>query len=662
MPSGPKHTSQDEDFVPWPNDLAARYRAAGYWLGRDLHSILRDSSRAHPERLAVVCGERRISYHRLHELVDSLAAGLSRLGVVPGDRVVVQMPNTLEAIQTHFALFRLGAVPVFALPGHRHFEISSFVQQTGAKAYIGASSFGDFDVSKMIRDIAADHESLEHIVLWEGEPVLSECSNVRAGAEGKASPVVSFRELSRTNQEHTPASEGQWAKVDASRVALLQLSGGSTGTPKLIPRTHDDYLYSVRRSAEICQVNSSTVYLVALPLAHNFPLSSPGVLGCLLRGGTVVLTQDASPEAVFALLARERVSMAAAVPALAAVWLSAARSRGLRFERLLLQVGGAKLAEEQAEALLDGLGCQLQQVFGMAEGLVCYTPLDATRETVVATQGRPLSPADELRVVDDQDRDVPAGATGHLLTRGPYTIRGYFRAAEHNRTAFTKDGFYRTGDIVSRGPEGDLVVVGRAKDQINRAGEKIAPAELERHLATHPAVRAAAVVGLPDEIRGECICAFIVHTPGVRLSREELALFLSERGVATFKIPDQFEFVTELPQTSVGKVDTKRLRVVRSQSEQERGQKRAQDRDEVHDADFALGVISEVAEVMKVDPTELKKTTNLLDMGLDSLHLMMLVERFRARGVEVSFMELAENPTVSDFERIVSTAQRSGPV
>nr|BFE82388.1 hypothetical protein GCM10020093_049890 [Planobispora longispora] len=270
-----------------------------------------------------------------------------------------------------------------------------------------------------------------------------------------------------------------------------------------------------------------------------------------------MLAPDPSPGACFPLIERERVTIAALVPPLALVWLDAAASTAHDLSSLqVLQVGGAKFSEEAAKRVRPELGCTLQQVFGMAEGLVNYTRLDDPEGIVVSTQGRPISPDDEILILDDEGRESDYG---HLLTRGPYTIRGYWRADEHNRIAFTEDGFYRTGDIVRRTPEGYLVVEGRAKDQINRGGEKIAAEEVENHLLAHPAIRDASVVAVPDPYLGERTRAYLICR-GETPKKSELRAFLRDRGIAAFKIPDMFEFVDAFPQTAVGKVSKRHLR------------------------------------------------------------------------------------------------------
>ncbi|MEV6233840.1 (2,3-dihydroxybenzoyl)adenylate synthase [Saccharopolyspora shandongensis] len=527
----------------WPEEFAQRYRDAGHWRGYTFGQLLRERAAEHPDRTAVVDGDRRISYRDLDVRADQLAAGLRELGVGAGDRVVVQLPNIAEFFDVCFALFRLGAIPVFALPSHRLTEISYFCEFSEATAYITVDVEAGFDHRKLAAEVVAKVPGLQ--VLIAGEP----------GARGAGCPHNGFRALSDVDAE--PAELAGPAPGD---IAFLQLSGGSTGVPKLIPRTHDDYIYSFRASNEICGVTADTVYLGALPIAHNFPMSSPGTFGVLHAGGTVVLARRPSPDEVFPLIERERVTLLAAVPPLALVWLDAAANTEHDLSSLeVLQVGGAKCSEEVARRVRPVLGATLQQVFGMAEGLVNYTRLDDPEDVILGTQGRPISPDDEVLVVDDEDNPVAPGETGHLLTRGPYTIRGYYRAEEHNARAFTADGFYRTGDVVRLTPAGNVVVEGRAKDQINRGGEKIAAEEVENHLLAHPAVHDAAVVSMPDDYLGERSCAFVVPR-GTPPKARELIKFVRERGLAAYKVPDRVEFVEQFPQTGVGKVSKRDLR------------------------------------------------------------------------------------------------------
>ncbi|MGC3000513.1 (2,3-dihydroxybenzoyl)adenylate synthase [Streptomyces sp. G35A] len=535
----PAPAARPDSTPTWPAEFAARYRAAGYWRGETFGQMLRTRAEQHPGRIAVVdpAGTgRRWSYAELDDRADRMAAGLRAAGIGRGDRVVVQLPNIAEFFEVVFALFRIGALPVFALPAHREAEITHFCTFSEAVAYVVPDVHEGFDYRELASRVRPHAPTLRHVLV--------------AGDPGEHTALADV-----------PRAPAPQDGPDAGDLAFLQLSGGSTGVPKLIPRTHDDYLYSVRASDEVCGVDEHSVYLVVLPAAHNFPLSSPGSLGTLAAGGRVVLCPRPDPETAFPLIESEGVTLTGLVPPLALVWTEAAAGTPYDLGSLrVVLVGGAKLSESAARRVAPALGCALQQVFGMAEGLVTYTRLDDDEETVVTTQGRPLSPDDEIRVVDDEDRDVAPGETGHLLTRGPYTIRGYWRAPGHNARSFTEDGFYRTGDLVRLTPGGHLVVEGRAKDQINRGGEKIAAEEVENVILGHPAVHDVSVVAVPDDYLGERTCAYVVLRRGAELRAAALRRFVRDRGLAAYKVPDRVDFVDALPRTGVGKISKKDLR------------------------------------------------------------------------------------------------------
>ncbi|MFE9274182.1 (2,3-dihydroxybenzoyl)adenylate synthase [Paenibacillus glucanolyticus] len=538
----------------WPEEFANRYRAEGCWQGETFGQLLRKRAAADGERIAVVSGDQRISYAELDHRVDRLAAGFLKLGIKAEDRIIVQLPNIAQFFDTIFALFRIGALPVFALPVHRRSEIVYLCGFSEAVAYIITDKDSGFDYRELASQVQASVPSLRHVIV-AGDP--------GSGAFTSLDDLY----IDDVNEVYDRLdAEGP----DSGDVAFLQLSGGTTGLPKLIPRTHDDYIYSLRVSAEVCALHKESVYLAVLPVAHNFPLSSPGVLGTLYAGGCVVLARSASPDVAFPLIRSEAVTITAVVPPLALIWLEAAQSRHYDLSHLqVLQVGGAKFSAEAAKRVKRVLGCTLQQVYGMAEGLVNYTRLDDPEEITVNTQGRPMSPFDEVRLVDEDDVEVPPGEVGELLTRGPYTIRGYYKADKHNERAFTSDGFYRTGDLASMTPSGYLVIEGRSKDQINRGGDKVAAEEVENHLLAHPNVHDAAVVAMPDEFLGERTCAFvIVHDPAI--SGNELKAFLRKRGLAAYKIPDRVEFMESFPHTGVGKVSKKSLRELAAQQQDER--------------------------------------------------------------------------------------------
>jgi 2,3-dihydroxybenzoate-AMP ligase len=463
--------------------------------------------------------------------------------------VVVQLPNVVEFPAVVFGLLRLGVLPVFALPPHREHEINYLVEHSEAVAYLACDTFGGFSYRDLAAAARKAAPALRHVLVLDGP-------------DDERNGVVDLRRLLDDPVDPDEATAAADADPpEPSDVAFFLLSGGTTGLPKLIPRTHDDYAYNVLASAELCRLNRDTVYLVALPAAHNFPLGCPGLMGTLAAGGRVVMAPSARPEDAMAVVEAEGVTFTALVPALVIRWLEANADERFDLSSLeVLQVGGARLVPEVARRIGPAIGCRVQQVFGMAEGLLNYTRLDDPDDVAVETQGRPLSPADEIAIVGPDGEPVPDGQPGELLTRGPYTIRGYYRADAHNARAFTADGFYRSGDVVRRHPSGNLVVEGRAKDLINRGGEKISAEEIENLLVAHPAVQEAAAVAMPHPVLGEQTCAYLVLRPGETLDLPALGAYLEGRGVARFKWPERLEIVAGLPVTNVGKVDKKKLR------------------------------------------------------------------------------------------------------
>ena len=526
-------------FTKWPDEFVQRYRSKGYWIDLPLTDILHRQCIANPEQTALICGERQFTYRMLDLLSTRLAQTLTERGLGAGDTALVQLPNVAEFYIVFFALLKIGVAPVNALFSHQRLELSAYAQQLQPSLLIASANHSLFGNEKFSRELKNISKNLQAILILG---------------------VTDYSENLESLFTDSIPSVDLYKSSAAGDVAFFQLSGGSTGTPKLIPRTHNDYYYSVRRSAEICELTNATRYLCALPCAHNFPLSSPGALGIFFAGGTVVLARD--PEALncFNLIERHQVTMTGLVPSAVILWLQAATERREQLKSLqLLQVGGASFAEALARRVPEELGCQLQQVFGMAEGLVNYTRLNDSDEKIFTTQGSPMSADDEIRVVDIDGIEVPNGETGLLLARGPYTFRGYYNVPEHNANVFDQDGFYCSGDLVKKTEDNYLCVVGRVKDQINRGGEKIAAEEIENLLLKHPHVLQAALVSIPDSMLGEKSCACIVVTDD-SLRAVTLRKYLREQGVADFKLPDRFHIIEQLPLTAVGKTDKRKLR------------------------------------------------------------------------------------------------------
>jgi 2,3-dihydroxybenzoate-AMP ligase len=520
--------------VPWPPGLVRRYRRDGYWPDETLAGLLRGPARAGGGRTAVAARGERVSYADLDLRADQRAAGLHALGLRPGDRVVVQLPNSVELLVLCVALFRLGAIPVLALAAHRRAEIGYLCEHTGAAGLVIPATHLGYDHRELAREVRAAVPGLRHVLV--------------AGAPAE---FTSLAEVSAPVTELAPPEPGE--------VAFCLLSGGTTGQPKLIPRTHRDYLHQVRGTARAMELGPDGAYLAALPLAHNAALGCPGALGALDAGAKVVVAASPAPDEVFGLIAAENVTLTTLMPAFLPLWASCAGLFDADLSQLVVEVGGARLDPATARTCEEALGCTITRWFGMAEGLLCFTRLTDPPEVRLETEGRPLNAADELRVVGPGGADVAPGEVGELLARGPCLLRGYYRAPAYNAGAFTANGFLRTGDLVRMTAEGNLIVQGRLKDVVNRGGEKVPAGEVEDHLRAHPHVADAAVTGVPDPSLGERSCAFVIPADG-RPTLRELRAFLTGRGLAGYKLPDQVELVAAFPRTPVGKVDKGALR------------------------------------------------------------------------------------------------------
>ena len=522
-----------DGVVPYPQELAARYRARGYWRDQTLDQVFSALFERHRDRTALIWNDQTISYGELGRRAAALAAWLRRRGLRRRDRVVVHLPNCPEFLTLYFACQRLGVIPILALAPHRRHEIDHFVGLADAAAYVGTDPL-------LAAEVQAAHPCLQHVVM------LGELASERVDAALAAAAAA-----------REPAADA----VDPDDPCALLLSGGTTGIPKLIPRTHNDYLYNTRAAAAVQAIGRDSLQLCVLPLAHNMPLACPGVQGFLLAGATVVLGPSTRAEDVFQLVERHRVTHLAAVPALYIRWVGdpAGRARDLGSVRLL-QSGGQRLQPEVRRRMAEVFpNAFVQENFGMSEGTLFFTRPGDPEAVRMETVGTPVSPDDEVRLVDEDGREVPDGELGELTVRGPYTLRGYYRVPEYNARVFTPDGFYRSGDLMRRHPSGAYLVEGRIKDLVNRGGEKISAEEVENLILTHPRVRNVACIAVPDPVLGERMCACVILQGAGPLSLTALCDHLLQLGVAKYKLPERLEVLEQFPLSPFGKVSKKAL-------------------------------------------------------------------------------------------------------
>ncbi len=542
--------------VPFPPEFAHRYRDKGYWRDRTLAQEFAAAFGKYAERIAVIDGQRRYNYADIDKISDRLALNLLHLGLGPLQPVVLQLPNVAEFVLLYFALQKIGAIPIAALPTHRYTEVSQFVRIASATACFYPESQGDFYFGPMLKRVQDESASLKwRIVLGRagpGEQSLTELI--------EHEPVLSHSELEKI-------------VLDPVNPAIFQLSGGTTGVPKLIPRSHNDYAYNSRAAAAVCAVSADSVLLLVIPIAHNLALACPGIQGYFFNGGKVVVSTSARPEDMFALIQEHAVTHLKVVPALLIRLINSPEIGKFDLSSLrVIQSGGQRMQPEvriRTKQLIPS--ATVQENFGMSEGMLFFVRLDDPEDVRLETCGRPICPDDEVRLLDYEGKPVAAGEVGELTCRGPYTLRGYFGAPEYNAKQFTPDGFYCSGDLMRLLPSGNYVVAGRKKDLINRGGEKISAEEIENLVLMHPAVQNVACIAMPDPKLGEKTCACVIVRDGKTLTLEGLVEFLNQKGIARFKLPERLELMAEFPLSTFGKVSKKSLvEMVARKLEQER--------------------------------------------------------------------------------------------
>jgi 2,3-dihydroxybenzoate-AMP ligase len=531
-------------FVPFPPEFAALYRQKGYWQDKSLAQEFAAVFDRFTDRTVLIDGDRNLSYREMDAVTTNLALNLLEIGLQPLDRVVPTLPNVHEFVLLYFALQKIGAIPIAALVTHRYAEISQFVDLSKATTCVYPETSGDFSFSPIIDRIAAESANLKiRIVLGTPKP-----------------GEHSLRDLIE-RPARLPASRLTDIQIDPTDPCIFQLSGGTTGIPKLIPRTNNDYAYNSKVAASVCEVNSESVLLLVLPIAHNLPLACPGIQGFMFQGAKVVLHANTRPAEMFALIQKHKVTHLKVVPALLIRLINDPSISEYDLSSLkLIQSGGQRMQPEvraKTRALIPGVF--VQENFGMSEGTLMFVRASDPEEVKLETCGRPVCADDEVRLLDEDDRVVPMGQVGELTVRGPYTLRGYFGVPEYNTRQFTSDGFYRSGDLMRMHPSGNYVVEGRKKDLINRGGEKISAEEVENLILMHSAVQNVACVPMPDANMGEKMCAFVILKAGQSLGLKELVAFLMTKEIAKFKLPERLEILTDFPVSTFGKVSKKAL-------------------------------------------------------------------------------------------------------
>lgn len=530
-------------YKPFPDDRIQRYLDEGHWQNLTFHDIVDRTATAHPDRLAGVGPNRTITYGELATNSRQLAVALRQdLDLEQQEMVTFLLANCLEFLEAFVACSRLGVIPALMLPRHREAELRHIVDLTNSRAVVtvGDRYDLDFDYADLVDGIADEYDHLDH--------------RIAATAEGSQAPPE-WHDFA-TLRDETEAASAVEPSVNPCNPAMLMLSGGTSGLPKAIPRTHNDYVYLWEHIASEMGVESDWTLVAGLPVPHSFAFGY--VMGAALwAGASVAVEPTLKPTPIMELIDRVDGDVTTLIPKQLIDLLE--HDRADEYDLSTLEVvcsGGQKVPPDVTRRVVDQWDTGFCNVFGMGEGAQIITRPDDPLDVQANTVGRPLGDGDEIRLLDEDGTSVEQGEHGELVIRGPGVFTGYLRNEEANAEDFDDGGWFHTGDVFSQCEDGNYQVHGRVDDTINRAGETIYAPAIEDVLVEHPKIRKAAVFGVPDELLGERVGAAVELEPGVNaLTLEAISDFFDDRGMAVFRRPEVLEIVESLPETRVGKID-----------------------------------------------------------------------------------------------------------
>lgn len=534
-------------FTEYAQEDRERYGRLRWWLGMTWGDLFDKATDIYPDKVALVDGTGSWTYSELREKVDRLAISLMEMGIKPKEWVLLQFPNWHEYILAFFAMQKIGALTLLLIPRHNQSEINHLCRLTEPVAWVAPRQYGKIDYLPIIDDVRKENPELENVVL------------VRAGKNAGSYPTLDeLIEKAELTPENLKALAER--RPDPDEVSHIMPTGGTTGLPKASVRTHNCYIANVEYHSRVWEITSTDTLMVVTPVGHSMAMHW-GIGSAFLNFTKLVLLDSSQPQDICEWIERERVTAIPTVPALVRRLLDMDdRGRYDITSLKKLSVGGAPSTPDLVREVHEKLGCIFINGFGSSEGTNTATRPGDTIEVICNSVGRPACPYDTIKIIDETGNEVPPGVEGELASKGPGIFTGYFKSQEENGQIFTSDGFFKTGDKARKDQFGNITITGRIKDIINRGGEKISAIEIENRLSVHPDIQEAAVVGMPDKVLGERICAYVALKPGTLLTFEDAISFLKACGASLQQLPERIEFISELPVTKVGKVDKKALR------------------------------------------------------------------------------------------------------
>ncbi|MBW2000059.1 MAG: AMP-binding protein [Deltaproteobacteria bacterium] len=532
--------------VAYRKEDAERYDRLRWWPGLTLGDLLDKAADIYPDREAFVDGKGRLTFSEARDNVNRLALALMDMGIKPLDRVLVQVPNCNEFLYAYFALQKVGAIVVLLIDRYRQHEINHLIRLTDAVGWFVPEKYRNTDFIPIIGEVIKDNPQLKHVIL------------VRGGEHDGLSNME--RLIERASLTPDSLARLSARRPDPMQVAHMGPTGGTTGLPKVVPRTHNSLVCSSEYAARAWEYGPEDICLLAGPIGHDLTFTK-GLISGIFTFAKIVFLDNLDMEAVCKTIEREKIT--------AVVWVPTLASRLLHYENLgnfdlsslrKMHCGGGASLPDLIKGIRERLGCTYYNAYGGTEGQTTITRSNDDLETVCNTVGRPTCPYDIYKVVDRAGKELPPDTPGELVIKGPGVFTGYFRNPEENNRVFDEHGFFRTGDVAKINRAGYVTLTGRIKEMINRGGESISATEIERLIIEHPDVINVAVIPMPDPDLGERVCAYIQPRQGSELTFETIIDFLRSRNASVLQLPERIEFIETMPFTKAEKMDKTALR------------------------------------------------------------------------------------------------------
>ena len=536
-----------EGFSPYDKKDEEKYNKYRYWAGLTFGDILDRAADIHPEKEAFVEGNTRITYGEAREKANKLALSFMELGIKPRDRVLVQLPNWHEFIYVYFALQKIGAIVVLLIERYRQHEINHLISLTGATSWIVPFKYKKYDFIPIINDVRNDNPQMKNVI------------TVR-GSVDKPGLFSLDQLIDQTALTDENLSKLLRARPEPTEVAHMGPTGGTTGLPKIVPRTHNSLITGITFCSKSWDQSNEEVNLIAGPIGHDLSFSK-GFMGSIITLGKIVLLDSTDNKDICETIEKEKVS--------AIIWVPTLAQRILQYEELdkydlsslrKMHSAGAAAHPELVKEVTEKLNMTFYNGYGATEGMTTITRTMDSLDIICTTVGRPTCPYDTYKVIDLEGNDLPVNKPGELVIKGPGVFTGYYNNPDENKGVFTEEGFFRTGDVATIDEKGYIRLTGRIKEMINRGGESISATEIEKLITSHKDVANVAVIPMPDPVMGERVCAYIQPKSGAQLTFDGIIAHLKSLKASVLYLPERIEFVESLPLTAAEKIDKKSLR------------------------------------------------------------------------------------------------------